>query len=141
MTLTWILPLLVPTLLLAQASGINDSNSTLAQTDTLTTSPADGFEIELTDIIDSAAVETVYVTEAGDTIAPESLVQAPLEIEKIPEVLTFIPAIYPSEELKKGVEGTVIMEFIVTDSGMVESLKVVEGITPALDTAALTALQ
>ena len=46
---------------------------------------------------------------------------------------------YPPELVKQGVEGTVILDLVVSDSGRVDSAAVVKGVHPALDSAALHA--
>jgi TonB family protein len=99
-----------------------------------------GFAIEMeSSPSDSASVETVYVDENGDTLAPESLAQAP-KLDKLPELTQFIEAVYPPAALRQGVEGAVVCEFLVTDSGQVDSLRVIKSLTPDLDTAALRAI-
>jgi TonB family protein len=60
-------------------------------------------------------------------------------LEKVPELKQFIQAEYPAEALKKGIEGSVSMELIISDSGRVDSVKVLRGLDPALDSAAVKA--
>ena len=60
-------------------------------------------------------------------------------IEKMPELTLFVKAAYPPELVKQGIEGTVVLDLIVSDSGRVDSAAVVKGLVPALDSAALTA--
>ncbi|MFH0921084.1 MAG: TonB-dependent receptor [Fibrobacterota bacterium] len=82
----------------------------------------------------------VYATgvQTGiDTVALDSL--PPLE--KMPELIEFIPAVYPAEALKAGIEGSVLVDIFVTDSGRVDSIKVLKGLSPALDSAAMAAVQ
>jgi len=90
---------------------------------------------------DSAQVETVYVTEEGDTLN-----ELP-PIEKMPEVIKFVNAEYPPAALKKGLEGTVLMEIIVTDIGIVDSIRILKsldsvlGLNSAMDPAAIKAIK
>lgn len=58
-------------------------------------------------------------------------------LDKMPELKQFIKAEYPAADLKAGVEGAVLLELLVTDSGRVDSAGVVKGISPGLDSAAL----
>ncbi|MGB7569019.1 MAG: TonB-dependent receptor [Chitinivibrionales bacterium] len=60
-------------------------------------------------------------------------------IEKMPELITFVKAQYPADLVKKGVEGTVVLDIIVNDSGRVDSVAVVKGIDPRLDSSAAKA--
>ena len=60
-------------------------------------------------------------------------------IEKMPVLTTFIKAEYPADLVKKGIEGTVVLDLIVSDSGRVDSVAVVKGIDPRLDSSAAKA--
>jgi TonB family protein len=60
-------------------------------------------------------------------------------IEKMPELVHFVKAGYPDSLIKKGVEGTVAMDLVVSDSGSVDSVAVAGGLLPALDSAAVRA--
>jgi TonB family protein len=60
-------------------------------------------------------------------------------LEKLPELKEFIQAQYPADDLKKGVEGSVFLELIVSDSGNVDSVRVIKGLDPGLDSAAVRA--
>jgi TonB family protein len=71
----------------------------------------------------------------NDTLASDSLPP----IEKMPVLTTFIKADYPSDLVKQGVEGAVTLEIVVNDSGRVDSVAVVKGIHPRLDSAAARA--
>ena len=73
----------------------------------------------------------------SDTIAkaPDSLPP----IEKMPVLSTFVKADYPADLVKKGVEGTVTLDLVVSDSGKVDSVAVVKGVEARLDSAAVHA--
>ena len=45
--------------------------------------------------------------------------------------------IYPAEAVKAKIEGKVIVEFIISETGSVENPKIVKGVTPSLDKEAL----
>ena len=57
----------------------------------------------------------------------------------MPVLKTFIKADYPAALVKKGIEGTVLLDIVVNDSGRVDSVAVVKGINPALDSSAARA--
>ena len=63
----------------------------------------------------------------------------PLEPEVAPELLEFVEAVYPPRALKSGLEGTVVLELLVTEAGAVDSVAVVESLEPSLDAAAAAA--
>ncbi|MDD5675159.1 MAG: TonB-dependent receptor [Chitinivibrionales bacterium] len=67
---------------------------------------------------------------AQDTLPP---------IETMPVLKNFVRAEYPSDLVKKGVEGTVLMDLVINDSGHVDSVAVTRGLVPTLDSNALTA--
>ena len=60
-------------------------------------------------------------------------------IEKMPEITKFVNAEYPLDLMKKGVQGAVLLELLVNDSGVVDSAKVVTGLHPVLDSSAVKA--
>lgn len=73
---------------------------------------------------------TDMVSAAPDSMPP---------IDKMPEITTFVKALYPPDLIKRGVEGTVVLDLIVNDSGRVDSAAVTKGVDPLLDSAALSA--
>lgn len=86
-------------------------------------------EIELIPEVDSSQQIVSESTEA-DSMPP---------IEKMPEIKAFVEAQYPEEIYKQGIEGPVLMELLVNDSGTVDSVSIIKGIHPVLDTNALRA--
>ncbi len=68
-------------------------------------------------------------------------VEEPAPIETMPSVKTFKEAAYPTKAIEDGAEGVVRLEIVISDSGSVDSIKVLEGIHPQLDSAAVWALQ
>jgi len=57
----------------------------------------------------------------------------------MPSLTAFVKAEYPADLVKKGVEGTVVLDLIVSDSGRVDSVAVVKGVDPRLDSSAAKA--
>ena len=60
-------------------------------------------------------------------------------IEKMPEIIKFYEADYPVELTKQGIEGIVVIELLVNESGTVDSAKIATGVHPVLDKNAVTA--
>ncbi|MDG5813661.1 TonB-dependent receptor [Chitinispirillales bacterium ANBcel5] len=71
--------------------------------------------------------------------ASEEQVEEAFGLEKEPELINFTEAHYPEELLREGVEGTVVLELLVDENGAVESVTVVDGVHPQLDSSALKA--
>ena len=81
---------------------------------------------------DTAAVEIDMAAEAPiDTLPP---------IDKMPEVIERVAPVYPPELARRGIEGTVLLDCVVSDSGTVDSVAVVKGVHPQLDSSAAVAL-
>ena len=72
----------------------------------------------------------VQEPSAGDTLAVSVT---------DPELRQFVQATYPERELRDGVEGVVLLELLVSETGSVDSVVVLEGLTPDLDQAAVEA--
>lgn len=62
-------------------------------------------------------------------------------LEKDPVLLKFVKAQYPSQLSKQGVTGTVTLDILVTDSGLVDSVHILSGITPDLDSSVVSAVR
>src|SRR5271157_4887560 len=60
-------------------------------------------------------------------------------VDREPELITFVQASYPVDQARQGVEGTVVLNILVSESGLVDSVAVVRGLTPQLDSAAKAA--
>ncbi len=74
---------------------------------------------------------------AGVTAAATPPEPAPPEVE--PELVHFAEAAYPPDALRAGREGTVLLELLVTATGAVDSVFVVQPLAPDLDAAAARA--
>jgi len=78
--------------------------------------------------------EIILADEETDTAEPESL-----SIAKLPELTAFVEADYPPEIYKQGIDGTVLMDLVVSDSGTVDSVSIVKSLHPVLDSSAAAA--
>ncbi|MEZ4387289.1 MAG: TonB family protein [Candidatus Krumholzibacteriia bacterium] len=64
---------------------------------------------------------------------------SPPEPDVAPELVSFVDADYPPRALREGREGTVMLELLVSEAGVVDSVAVVQGLAPDLDQAAVAA--
>jgi TonB family protein len=71
--------------------------------------------------------------------AGETQLGAEAELDALPELVRFVEADYPPEALRRGIEGTVLLDLIINETGRVDSVSVAEGIDPSLDIAAVRA--
>jgi len=86
----------------------------------------------------AAADSSEIMIEMPDDLESASVDSMP-PIEKMPEISRFVNAQYPLDLMKKGVQGVVLLELLVNDSGLVDSVKVVNRLHPVLDLAACDA--
>jgi TonB family protein len=61
------------------------------------------------------------------------------KIDSMPLLLNFVEAKYPQELIKKGIEGDVVLDLVIDTLGNVDSVFVVKGCHPVLDSNALEA--
>jgi TonB family protein len=61
------------------------------------------------------------------------------ELDALPELVRFVEADYPPEALRRGIEGTVLLDLVINETGRVDSVAVAQGIDPSLDIAAVRA--
>ncbi len=61
------------------------------------------------------------------------------EPEQLPVLLEAAPAVYPAAELRAGREGEVLLELLVNEAGGVDSVRVLESLSAACDSAAARA--
>ncbi len=76
-----------------------------------------------------------------DQVSPDAT-----EVDQMPEIIGGLEAIqeglkYPSIAQKAGIEGRVIVEFVVTELGMARDARIVKGVGAGLDEEALRAVQ
>lgn len=74
-------------------------------------------------------------TEIEAPEAPEGERREPPQV-RLPELSTFVEAAYPRAALAEKVEGQVVLELSISDSGRVAEVRVVEGLGHGLDEAA-----
>jgi TonB family protein len=60
-------------------------------------------------------------------------------IDSMPKLIDFVKAEYPADLVKSGVEGQVILDLVVDTLGLVDSVAVVKGFYPRLDSSAAAA--
>jgi len=60
-------------------------------------------------------------------------------LEKMPEITKFVEAVYPEVFIKNGIEGSVLLELLVNETGGVDSVFVVRSLNPQLDSSAVSA--
>jgi TonB family protein len=66
----------------------------------------------------------------NDTLSP---------VDIMPELKQFVRAEYPAEIVKLGIEGVVLLDIVINDSGTVDSVYVIKGKHPVLDSSAAAA--
>ncbi|NLD91072.1 MAG: TonB-dependent receptor [Fibrobacter sp.] len=81
----------------------------------------------------------IYDTLNSSINETDSLTTGVNELQKMPELKTFVKAQYPDSLLTKNIEGTVTLELLVNDSGRVDSARILQSLHPALDSLACSA--
>ena len=119
-------------LLLGSAGTIRLHAQTTADTSISLRHP-DSVETEI-----NMEIEPEYDATAS---SPTETEEVEAEIEKMPEVIHRVTPEYPPECTKKGIEGTVLLECLLSDSGTVDSITVIKSVHPLLDSSAVTALR
>lgn len=90
--------------------------------------------IDSTDIMIEMPADT-RVNNQSAALSNDSFPQ----VDKMPEIKEFVKAEYPADLVKKGIQGTVSLELLVNESGSVDSVNVLKGLHPVLDSAAKAA--
>jgi TonB family protein len=85
------------------------------------------------------SIDQMNAADSGKAAAPSGPSDSLPPITRMPELKHFVQAVYPLSLQKQGIEGTVAMDLVVTDSGRVDSVAVVSGLHPELDSAAVAA--
>ncbi|MGM0443329.1 MAG: TonB-dependent receptor domain-containing protein, partial [Fibrobacterota bacterium] len=88
-----------------------------------------------------AAEELIMDEVASDEIIMEEVAppQEPVDsnaIAQMPEQVSFVDATYPRRVYSRGIEGAVLLELLVNESGRVDSAAVVDSLHPVLDSTA-----
>ncbi len=118
-----------------------------AQSDSATDpEPNVGMELELEMEIEApaeqpaeSAVGMELELDAGMDTAQEQVEDSLPPIETMPELTQFVEADYPQRVYGRGIEGTVVMDLLVSDSGTVDSVALVRSVHPVLDSNAMAA--
>lgn len=87
----------------------------------------------------AGAAEDELVLDAGQAPATDSLVDTIPALDAEPELIASVEAEYPPEVYKLGIEGQVVVDMLVSDSGTVDSVAVVKPLHPRLDSSAVVA--
>ncbi len=105
------------------------------QTGNDTVGPTDGLSMD--------EEEQVLTSPDGEDADREdgSADEEDFEIEKLPEIVKEVRAEYPSGIYGEGIQGTVVMDLLVDTAGRVDSVAVVEGVHPVLDSNAVAAVR
>jgi len=86
--------------------------------------------------IDSSVNETHTVSTEEDSSA-----ESVPDISKMPVIISKVSPEYPEELARAGIEGTVILDLVISDSGTVDSIAIVKGVHPKLDSSAARSLR
>ena len=89
-------------------------------------------------------IELVLEEEDGEAVelAEEiELIDDEYGLEKLPEIIEFVEADYPEEFIRDGIEGTVLLELLISETGGVDSVNVVRPLHPVLDKNAIEAVR
>jgi len=88
---------------------------------------------ELESVIDLGDEAPIELMEELEYLDPDGA------LEKMPALTRFAEAEYPDSLIKSGIEGSVLLELLVSETGAVDSAAVVRPLHPALDANALAA--
>jgi|GEM_PF-297935 len=83
--------------------------------------------------------DDIIMVDDEEALADTALQDSVPPIEKMPVLTKFVEAEYPEKIYKQGLEGVVLMELLVSDSGIVDSVSVIKGLHPELDSSAVRA--
>lgn len=86
-------------------------------------------------------VDTNVILEISNEITVSDSVQNDTSpsITQMPRILDFVKAEYPQDLIKKGISGSVLLDLLVSETGVVDSASIVKGVHPVLDSNALKA--
>ena len=87
------------------------------------------------------AAITLEITDTIDNDTDTMLIDSSESISVMPQLIDFVKADYPADLVRKGISGSVILDLLVNESGTVDSVTIIKGIHPVLDTNALRAAQ
>jgi len=75
---------------------------------------------------------TIHIVASQDMIPPK-----PVSSQQITKDFVCGEIVYPADDMKNKKEGKVKLSFIVTESGDVQNLEIINSVSPAIDTEAL----
>jgi len=84
---------------------------------------------------DSVTKKSPTAADTAGATAKDSLPP----IDSMPKLIEFVKAQYPADLVKKGIEGQVMLDLVVDTAGLVDSVAVVKGFNPVLDSCAAVA--
>ncbi len=118
-----------------------DSADSISDTSTVGVDNKDSSQISSSEKEDTVELsdDDIILVDDEETDVDEEVEDSIPPIEKMPELKEFVEAEYPENIYKQGIEGVVLMEVLVSDSGIVDSVSIVKGIHPVLDTSAMKA--
>jgi TonB family protein len=99
------------------------------------------------------ALACAQITESAPSPAPAASAHSPTPvdtargaphdslppIDSMPRLINFVKASYPPDLVRKGVEGAVVLDLVVDTLGLVDSVAIVKGFFPRLDSSAAEA--
>jgi TonB family protein len=83
--------------------------------------------------------DTSIVLDMDDNDAEMEYADSALPLLTMPEMAAFVEADFPLEVQRAGIEGAVLMDMLVSDSGTVDSVAIAQGLDPLLDSSAVAA--
>jgi len=90
----------------------------------------------------AAETESIATDVEVDMPVPDDTVaDSVMQIEKMPEVIYRVEPEYPIECARRGIEGKVVLDCVLSDSGKVDSVYLVTGVHPLIDSAAICAMR
>jgi TonB family protein len=106
-----------------------------AQGQSVTTEPSAPVYQGAVDSLRDSVPFPVKPSQHPDTLKNDALPP----IDKMPELKLFVRAEYPAEIIRLGIEGVVLLDIVINENGIVDSVYVIKGIHPVLDSAASAA--
>lgn len=105
-----------------------------------------GFLVLMVQVFSGAAISNqkndaqIIPESEENALASDSIQEIP-SLDKEPVLRNFVKAQYPARLSRMGIEGTVSMEILVNEQGLVESVTVLAGVEPELDSAVVSAVR
>jgi len=89
------------------------------------------------DSLDFRSVESANALDSSEIREKINKTDSLAPIQKVPQLLKFVKAVYPDSLVKKGIEGQVEFDLVISERGTVDSLAIVKKLHPVLDSCAL----